>query len=347
MQHVQTQKKQQGQKRSFSFDKPLYDGDKYFDRLRIAIALFNPLNAMVPNDKILDYKQYLDDMRARERIERQEGREFKLTDQQIHVIRRAQIVTGASIHPDTGQLISWPFRMSSFLFMGLPLTVGLTMAPPTGFNTFFWQWLTQTYFAGLNFSNRNASNEESYVSSFMGFTAAAGSGIAIALLLRGMFGRFAGSYPGNQILFNTTTSFLALAGAGYVNSMVMRNQELKNGITLYDEHNIEVGMSKVAAKQAVMQTATTRILLAFEMVFVPGFIIGLLQKRYMMPQSGGLRSLSELAIISSVLLLGLPASIAAYHREGRIEPRQVERELRNYTLTDGKPPKYFYYNRGL
>ena len=71
------------------------------------------------------------------------------------------------------------------------------MAPPTGFNTFLWQWLTQTYFTGLNFSNRNASNEEGYVNSFLGFTAAAGSGIAIGLLLRGVFGRFSGSYRGN------------------------------------------------------------------------------------------------------------------------------------------------------
>lgn len=81
--------------------------------------------------------------------------------------------------------------MSSFLFMGVPLTVGLTMAPPTTFNTFLWQWLNQTYFAGLNFYNRNASNEEGYVNTFLGFTAAAGSGVVIAILLRTMFGRLA------------------------------------------------------------------------------------------------------------------------------------------------------------
>lgn len=120
--------------------------------------------------------------------------------------------------------------MSSFLFMAVPLSVGLTLAPPTAFNTFFWQWANQTYFAGLNFANRNASNEKGYVNSFLGFTAAAGSGIAIALTLRSVFKTFTPASilnkTGNQILFNSSTSFLALAGAAYVNSVVMRYNEL-------------------------------------------------------------------------------------------------------------------------
>lgn len=143
------------------------------------------------------------------------------------MINRARIVTGAAIHPDTGTLISWPFRMSSFLFLGVPLTVGLTMAPPTTFNTFFWQWLNQTYFAGLNFYNRNASNLATNMNVFLGFTAAAASGVFMAVFMRKILGGMAlRMNPGNQTLFNTTTSFLALAGAGYVNSVVMRSGEI-------------------------------------------------------------------------------------------------------------------------
>lgn len=98
-------------------------------------------------------------------------------------------MTGASVHPDTGKIISWPFRLSSFIYFGVPLTVGLTMAPATAFNTFFWMWANQTYFAGINLANRNASNDLGYVNTFMGFTVAAGAGIAVALLSRGMFRR--------------------------------------------------------------------------------------------------------------------------------------------------------------
>lgn len=98
-------------------------------------------------------------------------------------------MTGASVHPDTGKIISWPFRLSSFIYFGVPLTVGLTMAPATAFNTFFWMWANQTYFAGINLANRNASNDLGYVNTFMGFTVAAGAGIAVALFSRGMFRR--------------------------------------------------------------------------------------------------------------------------------------------------------------
>ena len=56
-------------------------------------------------------------MRARERLAKDRGESLQLTDEQIRVIRRAQIVTGASIHPDTGDIIPWYQRMSSFVFL--------------------------------------------------------------------------------------------------------------------------------------------------------------------------------------------------------------------------------------
>lgn len=66
--------------------------------------------------------------------------------------------------------------------------------------------------------------------------------------------------------------------------------------------------------------------LAFQMVFVPGVIIGMMARRKML---GGIltRSVSELAIIAAVLSIGMPASIAAFHREGKIAPKSVEKEF--------------------
>lgn len=174
-------------------------------------------------------------MRARERIAQEDGQEFKLTSKQIHVLKRARIVTASAMHPDTGKLISWPMRMSSFIYLQVPLTTGLTMAPPTTFNTFFWQWLNQTYYAGLNFGNRNASNLQEQVNVFLAYSVAAVTSVTIAVFLR----RFLSGYAlkmasGNQILFNSTTSFIALAAAGYINASVMRSSEVQHGIAIYD-----------------------------------------------------------------------------------------------------------------
>lgn len=103
------------------------------------------------------------------------------------------------------------------------------MAPPTTLNTVLWQLLNQTYYSGLNYGNRNATNVSSTVNIAMSYAAAAVSSVAIAIVLR----RFIiGNYAlrmksGNQILFNSATSFAALAGAAVTNAIVMRSQELQ------------------------------------------------------------------------------------------------------------------------
>lgn len=48
-------------------------------------------------------------------------------------------------------------------------------------------------------------------------------------------------------MFNTITSFLAVAGAGFVNALVMRSSELQTGIEIYNADMESVGFSKRAA----------------------------------------------------------------------------------------------------
>ena len=89
--------------------------------------------------------------------------------------------------------------------------------------------LAIAYYSGLNYGNRNATNVSSTVNIAMSYAAAAVSSVAIAIVLR----RFIiGNYAlrmksGNQILFNSATSFAALAGAAVTNAIVMRSQELQ------------------------------------------------------------------------------------------------------------------------
>ena len=123
------------------------------------------------------------------------------------------------------------------------------MAPPTAFNVFLWNWLNQTYYASLNYGNRNATNVQSTVAIMLSYTAAAVSSVAIAVLLRRFLIGNIAMKAGNQILLSSTINFAALAGAGVVNAATMRAEELKNGIQLYDElEEPTVGLSKKAAR---------------------------------------------------------------------------------------------------
>ena len=143
------------------------------------------------------------------------------------------------------------------------------------------------------------------------------------------------------------TSFVALAGAGVANAVVMRSNELQYGITIYDEVGRAAGLSKRAAWQAVMQTAYTRMFLAFQTVIVPGIVIGMMNNLGYFPRNKFYRSVSEVAILAALLTIGLPASIAFFSQKGTIKAKYVEKEYQNEALPNGKKPYIFYFNRGL
>jgi len=54
---------------------------------------------------------------------------------EIKKIRNAQYVTRTAIHPETGEFIPWPMRMSTFIPIKMPIWYGMTILAPTPFNT--------------------------------------------------------------------------------------------------------------------------------------------------------------------------------------------------------------------
>lgn len=81
------------------------------------------------------------------------------TDYEIKKLRKLQTIVNASIHPDTKEPVPWVMRMCAFVPTNLPIIFGMLMSTPTPFNTMFYQWLNQTYNAGMNYGNRNASSQ--------------------------------------------------------------------------------------------------------------------------------------------------------------------------------------------
>ena len=81
-----------------------------------------------------------------------------LSEAEIKSLRIAETCVLTSIHPDTGKIISWPMRLSSFVPINMPIAFGMIITAPTPFNTILWQWINQTYNAALNYGNRNASS---------------------------------------------------------------------------------------------------------------------------------------------------------------------------------------------
>jgi len=148
-----------------------------------------------------------------------------------------ETVLASCVHPDTKEPIWWPMRVSAAIPTNLPIIAGMLLTAPTPANIFFWQWANQTYNAGLNYGNRNASIETDLKKTLTSYTIAVTSAVIVALglkrsfapLIRGREGTLAGS------LLQNMTSFGAVAITSSLNMALVRSAELKTGIEVKTE----------------------------------------------------------------------------------------------------------------
>lgn len=142
---------------------------------------------------------------------------------EIKELRTAETVVSTAIHPDNGEFIVWPMRLSSFVPMNLPIAFGMIITAPTPFNTIFWQWVNQTYNALLNYGNRNASSNYTTQDIMRGYSAACSSSIVVALGIRkALESRTKNMRGGKLVIFNSISAFFACSTAGFLNAYFMR-----------------------------------------------------------------------------------------------------------------------------
>lgn len=142
---------------------------------------------------------------------------------EIKKLRRAQVVTRTAIHPDTGEFIPWPMRMSSFIAVNLPISYGMIITAPTPFNTIVWQLVNQTYNAMVNYGNRNASSVYTTQDIMKSYTCACAASVGVALGIRkALEGRTRHMKGAKLIVFNSVSAGLAVASAGFLNAYLMR-----------------------------------------------------------------------------------------------------------------------------
>jgi sideroflexin-5 len=182
-----------------------------------------------------------------------QGKQVLLSDADIAKLRKMQTIVNASIHPDTNQPVPWVMRMCAFVPTNLPIIFGMLMTPPTPMNTIFWQWLNQTYNAGMNYGNRNASSQQTAGDILFGYSAAVTSSITISLGLRKLSSGITKNMKGGtMVLANSIINYIAVASAGFLNSYCMRMGEMSRGIKIQDEEGNEMGISKKSAEKAVI-----------------------------------------------------------------------------------------------
>lgn len=276
------------------------------------------------------------------------GKQVLLTQSQISELRKLQTIVNASIHPDTNKPVPWVMRMCAFVPTNLPIIFGMLMSAPTPFNTMFYQWLNQTYNAGMNYGNRNASSPQTVGDIAFGYSAAVFSSIAISLTLRKVFATATRSMQGGTlVLANALINYVAVASAGFLNSYCMRMGEMKRGITIADSHGEEMGTSKKSAEKAVIQTSASRLILSAPTFIIPGLSMFLLDKAGLIPKARAPKTILDLTVISIALYLALPVSVSMFPQRGEISAKEIEEEFIGRRNSRGEEVLTYYYNKGL
>jgi len=210
-------------------------------------------------------------------------------------------------------------RMCAFVPMNIPILFGMLMAKPTVINTIFWQWFNQSFNAGLNYGNRNPSSTYTNKDLAVGYFAAVSSSIGVALLLRKMFSGVSSRMSGSKlILINSFVSAVASGSANFMNTFSMRYKEVENGINVYADENLtqKVGISKVSAKKAVVETALSRVCLSFGCLMSPAVVFYMFERMGKYPQSRALKVPFEISVFLFGVMVSLPLSIAIFPNTG-------------------------------
>lgn len=261
---------------------------------------------------------------------------------------KAKKICDAIIHPDTGEKIFLPFRLSAFVPINVLVCAGLVMPNPSVGATIFWQWINQSYNIALNHANRNASNtmtnEQIAISYVTAVTVSCSVALGMRKLVDTAFATFRESVKNSIRMF---IPFTAVSIAGVANVCIMRRNEMKDGIQIKDEEGNVLGNSAVAGKRAVAQVCLSRVLTSLPVLIIPPYAMSALDRVKFFRNNPRMKIPLNLALIGGILLTSLPAATALFPQHSSLSVDQLEPQFRGLTSKSGAPIRTAYYNKGL
>lgn len=129
--------------------------------------------------------------------------------------------------------------MCAFVPMNIPILFGILLSKPTMANTVFWQIFNQSFNAGLNYGNRNASSPYTTNDLMRGYFAAVGSSVTVAITLRKLCSSLTAKATGTKLtLLNAIIGATATGAASFLNTVSMRKTEMERGIDVYSDQEM-------------------------------------------------------------------------------------------------------------
>ncbi|KAK1780254.1 Tricarboxylate/iron carrier [Copromyces sp. CBS 386.78] len=325
-----------------------YDLSTYWGRVRHTAGLTDPRTLLVGNAGLEQAKQLL--------VSYKQGQIKSMTPELWH----AKKLVDSTLHPDTGEKVLLPFRMSCFVLSNLVVTAGMLTPGLGNRGTIAWQVANQSLNVAINYANANKSSPLSWSKIAESYFLAVGASCGVAVGLNSVVPRLKSLTPSARLILSRLVPFAAVASAGALNVFLMRGEEMRKGIDVYPvlsaadkaklvaegkgEGDVEsLGKSKKAATIAVAQTAVSRVLNSSPIMVIPPLVLVRLQATQWLKRNPRYTTPINLGLILVTSYAVLPLALAAFPQMQKIEADKLEGEFKGRGGQDG----LVVFNRGI
>lgn len=272
------------------------------------------------------------------------------TDSNIHrTLWEAQRIASSSLHPDSGDTIPAPFRMSGYVPFNGPICVAMVASQSTS-ALLFWSWVNQSQNALVNYYNRNASSPMSNETLMQSYAAAVGAALTVAFGLATIIQKRYDAKTAKSML--RWVAFPSAVVASSLNCYIVRSPEIGHGIPLMNdrgENVLEGETSNEAAQRGVHLTTLSRAICQAPVYFLPPVLLASIPilKRIAAKNPALTIPMTTYLVLCS-FGCGLPLTLAIFPQMSEIKASEAEEKFQN--LRDpktGLPYEKFLYNKGL
>ncbi|RLV89440.1 putative mitochondrial transport protein FSF1 [Spathaspora sp. JA1] len=312
-----------------------YDLNTYFGRVRHCAEISDPTMLLTTPSQLERSKRLIWDYKN------------GLLPNMTPDLWRAKQILDSSLHPDTGETVLLPFRMSSCVLSNLVVTAGM-LTPGLGtFGTLFWQIANQSLNVAINTANANKSHPLTTTQIMTNYSMAVTASCSVALGLNSIVPRLKCG-PNLKTVLGRLVPFAAVVSAGVVNVFLMRSEELKKGISVFDQSGDEIGTSKKAAWYAVGETAASRVINATPIMVIPPLILMRLQKtRLLKGKSKAIETGVNIGLIFITSLVALPFALGVFPQRRVLPVSSLEAEFHGLKDKKGVEITSLEFNRGI
>ena len=313
-----------------------YDLDTYMGRVKHCAEVSDPRMLLTTDKQLEESKALISDYRTGKLTIPTPA--FWLAKQRLD----------STLHPDNGEKVFLPFRMSCCVISNLVVCVGM-MTPGLGTaGTIFWQWANQSLNVAINNANANKSHKMSTQQLLINYTAAVTASCGVAVGLNKILPRLKNISLNTRTILSRLIPFSAVVSAGIVNVFLMRSEELKKGINVYDPNDMDgepVGISKKAAFVAVGETAASRVINATPIMVIPPMLLLAMNKNILHKASFMKKQLVSLGIITLTSFIALPFALGVFPQYESLSLKSLEPEIQEKMKDRGIDSVTF--NRGM